>query len=144
MQQLANLVGTLRIPAFLVHDGLRVDSRSVLADSLAYIKSELKSLFKKYPKVAGLEHINGEDIEDIVFTSGTELEFWVKTPVDKAEVAELSASQAYARTILATYPGLCAYCIRTNGCYVDNYGLKTEMGHKEVGGLKPLLMKLVI
>ena len=33
-------VGTLRIPAFLIHEGKRVDSRAVLADTLEYVKKE--------------------------------------------------------------------------------------------------------
>ena len=129
-------VGTLRIPAFLVHNGLRVDSRAILADSLSYIKSELISLFKKYPKVAGLEHINGEEIEDIIFTSGTELEFWVKTPVDKAEVAELSASQTMQEQYWQRTRGSVRTALEQTIVMLDNYGLKTEMGHKEVGGIK--------
>lgn len=129
-------VGTLRIPAFLVHNGLRVDSRAILADSLNYIKDELKTLFKKYPKVAGLEHINGEEIEDIIFTSGTELEFWVKTPVDKAEVAELSASQTMQEQYWQRTRGSVRTALEQTIVMLDNYGLKTEMGHKEVGGIK--------
>ncbi|MCC5464915.1 glutamine synthetase [Pelosinus baikalensis] len=129
-------VGTLRIPAFLVHNGLRVDSRAILADSLSYIKSELISLFKKYPKVAGLEHINGEEIEDIIFTSGTELEFWVKTPVEKAEVAELSASQTMQEQYWQRTRGSVRTALEQTIVMLDNYGLKTEMGHKEVGGIK--------
>lgn len=50
-------------------------------------------MFKKYPKIAGLEHVDGNEVEDIVFTSATELEFWVKTPLGQAEIAEMSASQ---------------------------------------------------
>ncbi len=129
-------VGTLRIPAFLVHNGLRVDSRAILADSLSYIKSELLSLFKKYPKVAGLEHINGEEIEDIIFTSGTELEFWVKTPVEKAEVAELSTSQTMQEQYWQRTRGSVRTALEQTIVMLDNYGLKTEMGHKEVGGIK--------
>jgi len=129
-------VGSLRIPAFLIHNGLRVDSRSILADSLTYIKNELKSLFIKYPTVAGLEHINGADIEDIVFTSGTELEFWVKTPVDKAEVTELSASQTMQEQYWQRTRGRVRTALEQTIVMLDNYGLKTEMGHKEVGGIK--------
>ena len=129
-------VGTLRIPAFLVHNGLRVDSRAILADSLDYIKSELKSLFKKYPNVAGLEHINGDDIEDIIFTSGTELEFWVKTPIDQAEVAELAASQTMQEQYWQRTRGSVRTALEQTITMLDNYGLKTEMGHKEVGGIK--------
>jgi glutamine synthetase len=129
-------IGSLRIPSFLIHNGRRVDSRSVLADSLNYIKSELKSLFIKYPTVAGLEHINGADIEDIVFTSGTELEFWVKTPVDKAEVAKLSASQTMQEQYWQRTRGRVRTALEQTIVMLDNYGLKTEMGHKEVGGIK--------
>lgn len=129
-------VGTLRIPAFLVHNGLRVDSRAILADSLHYIKNELKSLFKEYPKVAGLEHIDGHDIEDIIFTSGTELEFWVKTPVDQAEVAELAASQTMQEQYWQRTRGSVRTALEQTITMLDNYGLKTEMGHKEVGGIK--------
>lgn len=129
-------IGTLRIPAFLVHNGLRVDSRAILTDSLNYIKAELKSLFKKYPKVAGLEHINGEEIEDIIFTSGTELEFWVKTPVEKAEVAELSTSQTMQEQYWQRTRGSVRTALEQTIVMLDKYGLKTEMGHKEVGGIK--------
>ena len=63
-------VGTLRIPAFLVHEGKRVDSRAVLAETLVYVKNELLTLFKKHPQVSGLEHIDGKDVEDIIFHIG--------------------------------------------------------------------------
>jgi len=129
-------IGTIRIPAFLVHNGLRVDSRAILADSLAYIKSELLSLFKKYPKIAGLDHINCDEIEDVVFTSGTELEFWVKTPVEKAEVADLSASQTMQEQYWQRTRGSVRTALEQTITMLDNYGLKTEMGHKEVGGIK--------
>ena len=48
-------VGTLRIPSFLVHEGKRVDSRAVLADTLNYVKEELLATFKKHPKISGLD-----------------------------------------------------------------------------------------
>jgi len=129
-------IGTLRIPAFLVHNGLRVDSRSALADSLTYIKAELLSLFKKYPKVAGLEHINGDEIADIIFTSGTELEFWVKTPVERAKVADLAASQTMQEQYWQRTRGSVRTALEQTIVMLDNYGLRTEMGHKEVGGIK--------
>ena len=64
-------VGTLRIPAFLIHEGRRVDSRAVLADTLNFVKKELLALFKKHPKMSGLEHVNGAEVADIQFTSAT-------------------------------------------------------------------------
>ena len=86
-------VGTLRIPAFLIHEGKRVDSRAILKDTLDYVKKELLSLFKSNPRISGLEHINADEVQDIQFTSATELEFWVKTPLEEADIAEMSASQ---------------------------------------------------
>ena len=58
-------VGTLRIPGFLVHEGKKVDSRAVLAENLNYVKTELLGLFKKYPKIAGLEHVDGNEVDYI-------------------------------------------------------------------------------
>ena len=77
-------VGTLRIPAFLVHNGLRVDSRSILTQTLEYVGAEIKALLKKAGKVPGLEHLKASEIDEVLFTIGTELEFWVKTPTAKA------------------------------------------------------------
>ncbi|MBP2638106.1 MAG: GlnA: glutamine synthetase, type [Firmicutes bacterium] len=129
-------VGTLRIPAFLVHNGLRVDSRSILAQSLEYIQAELKSLFKKNAKIAGLEHINGADVEEILFTAATELEFWVKTPTNKAEVEELSASQVMQEQYWQRTRGNVRTAMEQAVLMLANYGLEPEMGHKEVGGVK--------
>ena len=38
-------------------------------------------------------NIKKDDISEIVITSATELEFWVKTPNSDAELEELSTSQ---------------------------------------------------
>ncbi|MDD4602134.1 hypothetical protein SDC9_37328 [bioreactor metagenome] len=129
-------VGTLRIPAFLVHNGLRVDSRSILAQSIDYIKAELFSLFKQYPQIPGLEHVNVDDIDDIVFTAATELEFWVKTPANHAEVADLSASQVMQEQYWQRTRGEVRTAMEQSIIMLEKYGLEPEMGHKEVGGVK--------
>jgi len=129
-------IGTLRIPAFLVHNGLRVDSRSILAQSLEYMKGELQDLFKKNAKIAGLEHINGADVEDIIFTSATELEFWVKTPANKADVEDLSASQQMQEQYWQRTRGNVRTAMEQALMTMEKYGLEPEMGHKEVGGIK--------
>ncbi|SDE62045.1 glutamine synthetase [Sporomusa acidovorans] len=129
-------VGTLRIPAFLVHNGLRVDSRSILAQSLEHVKTEIKGLFQKNAKIAGLEHINGADVEDIIFTAATELEFWVKTPANKAEVEELSASQVMQEQYWQRTRGNVRTAMEQALLTMAQYGLEPEMGHKEVGGVK--------
>ncbi|BBB92814.1 MAG TPA: glutamine synthetase [Methylomusa anaerophila] len=129
-------VGTLRIPSFLVHNGVRVDSRSILAQSLEYIKSELLSLFKRNTKIAGIEHVSADEIEDVVFTSATELEFWVKTPANKAEVEELSASQVMQEQYWQRTRGNVRTAMEQAILMLAKYGLEPEMGHKEVGGVK--------
>lgn len=129
-------IGTLRIPSYLIHDGLKVDSRALLAQSLQYVKDEIKTLFKKHPKVSGLEHIDGTDIEDVVFTAGTELEFWVKTPLEQAEVGELTASQVMQEQYWQRTRGTVRTALEQAIIVLDRYGLQAEMGHKEVGGIK--------
>ena len=129
-------VGTLRIPGFLVHEGKKVDSRAVLAESLNYVKTELLGLFKKYPKIAGLEHVDGNEVEDIVFTSATELEFWVKTPLGQAEIAEMSASQVMQEQYWQRTRGAVRTALEQCMLALEAYGLSPEMGHKEVGGMK--------
>ena len=129
-------VGTLRIPSFLVHEGKRVGSRTVLADTLAFIKKELLDLFKKNPKISGIESVDGNEVEDIQFTSATELEFWVKTPLEEAAIAEMSASQVMQEQYWERTHGAVRTAMETCLLELDKYGLKVEMGHKEVGGLK--------
>lgn len=129
-------VGSLRIPAFLVHNGKRVDSRSILAESMDYVKSEVIGLMKKYPKISGLEHLDFNEVEDIVFTAGTELEFWVKTPDEKTEVEELSATQVMQENYWARTRGQARTALEQAILMLAQYGLEPEMGHKEVGGLK--------
>ncbi|MBQ7199496.1 MAG: glutamine synthetase [Selenomonadaceae bacterium] len=128
-------VGTLRIPSFLIHEGNRVDSRAVLTDTLIYVKKELVDLFHRYPEVSGLA-VNGKDIVDITFTSATELEFWVKTPLEEAAVEEMSASQVMQEQYWERTHGAVRCALEQSLIELDKYGLKVEMGHKEVGGLK--------
>jgi len=132
-------VGTLRVPAFLIHEGKYVDSRAVLRDTLSYVKKELLTLFKKNPTVSGLEHINGNDVEDIQFTSATELEFWVKTPLSEADITEMSASQVMQEQYWQRTRGAVRTALEQTVIMLDAYGLSAEMGHKEVGGLKAVI-----
>ena len=45
--------GTLRIPAFLIHNGKRVDSRAVLKDTLDVVKKELLDIFHTAGTLSG-------------------------------------------------------------------------------------------
>ena len=128
-------VGTLRIPSFLIHEGKRVDSRAVLTDTLINVKKELVDLLHHYPSVSGLE-VNGKDVTDIAFTSATELEFWVKTPLEEAAVEEMSASQVMQEQYWERTHGAVRCALEQTLIELDKYGLNVEMGHKEVGGLK--------
>ena len=129
-------LGTLRIPSYLVHDGVRVDSRSILAQTLEYINSEIKALLKKNPKVPGLEHVKGSDVEEVLFTIGTELEFWVKTPAEDAHVEELSPTQVLQENYWQRTRGEARTALEEAMLMLEKYGLQPEMGHKEVGGVK--------
>ena len=128
-------VGTLRIPGFLIHEGKRVDSRAVLTDTLSFVKRELMNLFHKHPDIDGLD-VSGSEIIDIVFTSATELEFWVKTPLEEASVEEMSAAQVLQEQYWERTHGAVRCALEQAILELDKYGLKVEMGHKEVGGLK--------
>lgn len=128
-------VGTVRIPAFLRHDGLRVDSRSILEQSIEYVKKEIKTLFNRYPQISGL-NFSGDEVDDIVFTAATELEFWVKTPANTAELQELSASQALHEQYWQRTRGEVRTAMEQAILMMEYYGLEPEMGHKEVGGVK--------
>jgi glutamine synthetase len=132
-------VGTLRIPCFLLHEGKAVDSRHILKKSIEYFKDTLFDLFKKYPETLKDYGITLEDIEDVIPTSATELEFWVKTPNDKAEVEELSTSQVLQEQYWKRTQGAVRTSLEQSLDLMDRYGLEPEMGHKEVGGVKARL-----
>ncbi|MBR1420033.1 MAG: glutamine synthetase [Selenomonadaceae bacterium] len=128
-------IGTLRIPAFLIHEGKRVDSRAILKDTLDFVREKLLDLFKSHPNISELD-INGNEIRDIVFTSATELEFWVKTPLEEAAIEELSASQVMQEQYWERTHGAVRTALEKCILELDRYGFEVEMGHKEVGGLK--------
>ena len=86
-------IGTLRIPCFLYHDNKAVDSRNILSSSIETFKGNLWNIFDNHPEVLAGYNIFRDDVEEIIVTSATELEFWVKTPNDVAEIEQLSTSQ---------------------------------------------------
>ena len=134
-------IGTLRIPSFLIHEGKHVDSRAILTDTLDYVKKSLLDIFKKQGTVSGLESVKGEDVTDISFTSATELEFWVKTPSEEAGIEEMSASQVLQEQYWERLHGAVRTAMEECLVTLDKYGLKVEMGHKDVGGIKSAINK---
>ena len=132
-------VGTLRIPCFLIHEDKAVDSRHILKNSIDTFKSNIFSLLKKYPETLNDLNIKFDDIEDLLLTSATELEFWVKTPNDKALIEELSTSQVLQEQYWTRTKGNVRTALEQSLLYMDEYGFEPEMGHKEVGGVKAKL-----
>jgi glutamine synthetase len=129
-------IGTLRIPSFLIHNGHKVDSRSVLAQTLNRSKEELNKLFISHPQFLTELGINANEIETITFTAATELEFWVRTPGIKVETEKLSASQILHEQFWKRTKGAVRTALEDSLVLLEKYGLNPEMGHKEVGGIK--------
>lgn len=132
-------VGTLRIPAFLIHnDKAEVGARVILKKSVEQFKSGLMELLRQNPYV--FEYIDGadsaDDLEEILITSATELEFWVRTPEDKADKEQLSTSQELKEQYWKRTYGPVRTALEKTLEILDYYGLEMEMGHKEVGGVK--------
>lgn len=140
IDSLMNLpVGTLRIPAYLKHNDQReVGARVILRDAIDEFKRELVKLLNENPYV--FQYIKGvdypEEIEEIKLTSATELEFWVKTPDDKADREELSTSQELKEQYWKRTYGSVRTALEKSIEILDYYGIEMEMGHKEVGGVK--------
>ncbi|SET65932.1 L-glutamine synthetase [Natronincola peptidivorans] len=129
-------IGTLRMPAFIEHDGKRVDSRSVLKRTVEYFTKETKRLLVEYPHI--LEELNipsYEDIEEVTLTTATELEFWVKTPEDYADEEKLSTSQMLKEQYWKRTKGNVRTALEETIILMEKYGFVPEMGHKEVGGV---------
>ena len=129
-------IGTLRIPAFLIHDNKKVCSRGVLQKAEEYFKKSLFNVFEEYPHVInniGIDSIS--DIEEILLTSATELEFWVNTPEDKADLEKLYISQSLKEQYWKRTHGVIRTCLEKSLIELKNIGVNPEMAHKEVGGI---------
>jgi glutamine synthetase len=134
-------IGTLRIPCFLYHNNKAVDSRSILKNSIKYFKTKLLNLFKEFPSSLSSLNVTYDDIEDITLTSATELEFWVKTPNDKTHIEQLTTSQVLKEQYWKRTKGAVRTSLEQSLLLLDVYGFESEMGHKEVGGVKAQLDK---
>lgn len=134
-------VGTLRIPSTLVHnDSARVGSRVILRDAIYNFKKDLMNLLEKNPYV--FEYLDADsvdDIEEIVITAATELEFWVKTPDDDADREQLSTAQMLKEQYWKRTTGPVRTALEEVMLVLQKYGFQMEMGHKEVGGVKAKL-----
>ena len=130
-------VGTLRIPSFLIHCDRKVCSRSILRKAIKNFKKSMLGLLEKHPYVlesVGIEKF--DDIDEIVLTSATELEFWVNTPEDKADEEKLSTSQTLKEQYWKRTQGVVRTALEKTIWLMEKYGVEPEMGHKEVGGIR--------
>ena len=127
-------IGTIIIPAFLHHNGRYVDSRSILKETVTKTKEDILHLIKTQSK-----KIENSNIEEISYTIATELEFWVKTPYEKTEIEELEISEGMHEQYWNKISGTVRNAIEECLIMMEKYELKPEMGHKEVGGVKPQL-----
>lgn len=132
-------VGTLRIPCFLYHDNKPVDSRNILNNAVKTFKDNLWNIFETHPEVLDIYNIKKDDIDEIVITSATELEFWVKTPNTNAELEELSTSQVLHEQYWTRTKGKVRTALEETLLLMEAYGFEPEMGHKEVGGVRAKL-----
>lgn len=132
-------IGTLRIPCFLYHDNKAVDSRNILSSAIETFKENLWNIFDNHPEVLSDYNISKDDIEEIIVTSATELEFWVKTPNDVAEIEQLSTSQELHEHYWTRTKGNVRTALEETLILMELYGFEPEMGHKEVGGVKAKL-----
>ncbi|GAA0181636.1 glutamine synthetase [Clostridium sediminicola] len=132
-------IGTLRIPCFLIHDGVAVDSRATLKKSIDFVEKNLMEMFTAKPELLEPYGIIIDDIEKVAATAATELEFWVKTPQEKAHVEQLSTSQVLQEQYWTRTKGNVRSALEETLLLMDKYGLESEMGHKEVGGVKAKL-----
>lgn len=132
-------IGTLRIPCFLKHNEEFIDSRSILKKVAENIKVEVIELFNNKHIVEAF-NVKKEEILDVVLTSATELEFWVRTPeYNDIKVRDLSTSQVMQEQYWKRTKGTVRTALEASLLLLDKYGLEVEMGHKEVGGVKAKL-----
>ena len=127
--------GTLRIWSFLSHNGKYIDSRYTLKKSIEkfkkYIREKMdsKEILEKY----NITSIN--EIENIEVMLGTELEFWVRTPYDAINIESLVISQTLKEQYWKRTIGVVRTALEQTLHVLELYGIKPEMGHKEVGGV---------
>ena len=132
-------IGTLRIPSFLSHNDVYVDSRSILKKAEETFKFDILALIKENPTILEQYNITFNEIHSVVMTAATELEFWVKTPNDDADIEALSASQELQEQYWKRTKGPVRTALEQSLMMMDKYDLEPEMGHKEVGGVKAKL-----
>ncbi|MDM8533914.1 glutamine synthetase [Clostridiaceae bacterium HSG29] len=128
-------IGTLDIPSFLRHTDKYVGSRSVLKRTAEYVKKEIIELLKDANSLINLPINSVDEIDEVILTSATELEFWVKTPDQRSNIEKLSASQELKEHYWKRTVGQVRTAMENSLIGLNNAGFNAEMAHKEVGGV---------
>ena len=132
-------IGTLIIPAFLKHSGDVVDSRSLLYKAMETAREAILNKIKD--NSIRLFNLDSNRIKDLYFTTATELEFWTKTPTSEPKIEELAASQNMNEQYWNRIEGTVRSALEETLLQLEDYELEPEMGHKEVGGVRPTRSK---
>ena len=128
-------VATVRIPIFFKHHNKLCCSRSVLKNTMNHVRKELIAIITANKDLLP-EPARYSEIKDIEFTLGTELEFWVRSAVDKVPARDLEVSQMLKESYWKRTKGQVRTCLEEALETLVLYGFEPEMGHKEVGGIK--------
>lgn len=136
-----NPVGTLRIPIFFKHHSSLYCSRSVLRNALKKLRGEILEIVKNDDCFLNSIGIKAGELKTVFFTLGTELEFWVRSAVGDVSAEQLELSQSLKESYWKRTKGKVRTCMEEALFILENYGLKPEMAHKEVGGVKGKLSK---
>lgn len=132
----SNPVGTLRIPSFLVHNGEKVCSRSILNRCVDRFSSVLMNLLSQNNSLCDDFGMKSEDIDRIELIVATELEFWVSSPDEQINTQLLTLSESLKEQYWKRTKGVVRTALEQVIMLLELYGFEPEMAHKEVGGIK--------
>lgn len=132
----SNPVGTLRIPSFLVHNGEKVCSRSILNRCSDRFSSVLMNLLSQNNSLCDDFGMKSEDIDRIELIVATELEFWVSSPDEQINTQLLTLSESLKEQYWKRTKGVVRTALEQVIMLLELYGFEPEMAHKEVGGIK--------
>jgi glutamine synthetase len=129
-------VGTLRIPSFLVHNGDKVCSRSILKRCADRFSIVLLELLERNPSLCKEFGVSFSDIDRIELIVATELEFWVSSPDEQINAQLLTLSESLKEQYWKRTKGVVRTALEQVVILLELYGFEPEMAHKEVGGVK--------
>lgn len=133
-------IGTLVIPAKLVHNGIEVCSRSILKNAVSNFESAMLQTINCSEKMLlDLGTDKNDPLKEVIVTVATELEFWVKSPDMMPSRNSLISSETLKEQYWKRTVGRVRTALENSLLLIDDYGMVAEMGHKEVGGISPKL-----